>query len=196
MEAGYFRRKKLAMKKINILMPAFVALLISGNTAAQNMYISTNLLDCLNLGTINGEFGLNPLPKWSFYARARYNPFTFNIDGQMQNRVAGLALGTRYWFWYTNSGWFLNSHMGCSLYNTSGIMDKCAYEGVAYAVSFGGGYSLMLNERWNLDFGLGIQGGHTSFTKYACIKCGKVVDKGKTLFVAPSNMMVQLSLIL
>ena len=76
--------KKIAMKKINILVAALAALLISGSAAAQNMYVSTNLLDYFNLGTINGEFGLNPLPKWSFYARGRYNPFTFNIDGQKQ----------------------------------------------------------------------------------------------------------------
>ena len=195
-EAGYFRRKNFAMKKINILVAALAALLLSGNAAAQNMYVATNLLDYLNLGTINVEFGLNPLPKWSFYARGRYNPFTFNIYGQKQNRVAGVALGARYWFWYTNSGWFLNSHMGGSLYNTGGIKDEYAYEGAAGSLTFGGGYSLMLNERWNLDFALGLQGGGTSYTRYSCPKCGKVEEKGKKIFVAPSNMLVQLSLIL
>ena len=195
-EAGYFRRKNFAMKKINILVAALAALLLSGNAAAQNMYVATNLLDYLNLGTINVEFGLNPLPKWSFYARGRYNPFTFNINGQKQNRVAGVALGARYWFWYTNSGWFLNSHLGGSLYNTGGIKDEYAYEGAAGSLTFGGGYSLMLNERWNLDFALGLQGGGTSYTRYSCPKCGKVEEKGKKIFVAPSNMLVQLSLIL
>lgn len=195
-EAGYFRRKNFAMKKINILVAALAALLLSGNAAAQNMYVATNLLDYLNLGTINVEFGLNPLPKWSFYARGRYNPFTFNIYGQKQNRVAGVALGARYWFWYTNSGWFLNSHLGGSLYNTGGIKDEYAYEGAAGSLTFGGGYSLMLNERWNLDFALGLQGGGASYTRYSCPKCGKVEEKGKKIFVAPSNMLVQLSLIL
>lgn len=184
------------MKKINILVAALAALLLSGNAAAQNMYVATNLLDYLNLGTINVEFGLNPLPKWSFYARGRYNPFTFNIYGQKQNRVAGVALGARYWFWYTNSGWFLNSHLGGSLYNTGGIKDEYAYEGAAGSLTFGGGYSLMLNERWNLDFALGLQGSGASYTRYSCPKCGKVEEKGKKIFVAPSNMLVQLSLIL
>ena len=184
------------MKKINILLVALAALLYGGSASAQNMYVSTNLLDYVNLGTINGEFGLNPLPKWSFYARGRYNPFTFNVRGVKQNRVAGGALGARYWFWYTNSGWFLNSHIGGALYNTGGIFDGYAYEGAAGSLTVGGGYSLMLNERWNLDFGLGMQGGYTSFTKYACVKCGKMVGKEKKIFVAPSNMLVQLSLIL
>ena len=184
------------MKKINILVAVLAALFCSTGIDAQNMYVSTNLLDYLNLGTINGEFGLNPLPKWSFYARGRYNPFTYNVNGQKQNRVAGLAVGARYWFWYTNSGWFLNSHIGGALYNTGGIFDGYAYEGAACSLTLGGGYSLMLNERWNLDFGLGVQGGYTSFTKYTCPKCGKVLGDGKKVFVAPSNMLVQLSLIL
>ena len=54
----------------------------------------------------------------------------------------------------------------------------------------------MLAKRWNLDFAMGIQGGYTSFTKYACPKCGKVLEEGKKLFVAPSNLLVQLTLIL
>lgn len=195
-EARYFRRKIFAMKKINILLAALAALLLSGNAAAQNMYVATNLLDYLNLGTINAEFGLNPLPKWSFYAKGRYNPFTFNINGQRHNRVAGVALGARYWFWYTNSGWFLNSHIGGSLYNTAGILNEYAYEGAAGSLTFGGGYSLMLNGRWNLDFGLGIQGGGASYTRYSCPKCGKVEGKGKKIFVVPSNLMVQLTKIL
>ena len=184
------------MRKGFILLFALAALFFCTPVTAQNMYVSTNLLDYLNLGTINGEFGLNPLPKWSFYARARYNPFTLKLDRRLQNRVAGLAVGTRYWFWYTNSGWFLNSHIGASLYNTGGIFDGYAYEGEAYSLSVGGGYSLMLGKRLNMDFALGAQGGYTSFTRYACPKCGKVMGEEKKIFVAPSNMLVQLTLIL
>ena len=191
-----FSQKNFAMKKINTLLAAMAALLCSTTAQAQNMYVSTNLLDYLNLGTINCEFGLNPLPKWSFYARGRYNPFTFNIDGIKQNRVAGLSAGARYWFWYTNSGWFLNSHLGGSFYNTGGVYDQYAYEGIAGSITFGGGYSLMLSDRWNLDFGMGVQGGYTSFTKYACPKCGKVIGDERKIFVAPSNLLVQLTMVL
>ncbi|MBQ2913373.1 MAG: DUF3575 domain-containing protein [Bacteroidales bacterium] len=184
------------MKKIYILMVALGALLYSTPADAQNIYVSTNLLDYLNIGTINGEFGLSPWPNWSFYARARYNPFTLKLDKQIQNRVAGGALGAKYWFWYWGSGWFADAHLGYSVYNTAGIWNKYAYEGEAVGISAGGGYSLMLNERWNLDFALGVQGGYTSYTKYACPKCGKVTYKGKKIYVAPSNILVQLTLML
>lgn len=191
-----FSQKKIAMKKFYILSVALAALLFSSRAEAQNMYVSTNLLDYLNIGTINGEFGLSPWPKWSLYARARYNPFTLKMDRQIQNRVAGGAVGARYWFWYWGSGWFLDARLGASLYNTGGIWDSFAYEGEAYSLSVGGGYSLMLGPRWNMDFALGVQGGYTSFTKYACPRCGKVLEEGKKLFVAPSNLLVQLTLML
>lgn len=184
------------MKKLYILTLALVGLLCSGQAKAQNMYVASNLLDYLNLGTINGEFGLSPWPKYTLYVRARYNPFTFELDKQFQNRVAGGALGAKYWFWYSNAGWFVNSHLGYSVYNTGGILDSYAYEGEALFLTAGGGYSLLLGERWNLDFALGVQGGYTSFTRYSCPRCGKVMEKGKKLFVAPSNVLVQLSLML
>ena len=54
----------------------------------------------------------------------------------------------------------------------------------------------MLSDRWNLDFGMGVQGGYTSFTKYACPKCGKVIGDERKIFVAPSNLLVQLTMVL
>lgn len=195
MESYIFAQKK-AMKKIYILLVVLGALLPGTSSLGQNMYVSTNLLDYVNIGTINAEFGLSPKPKWSFYSRVRYNPFTLKLDRQMQNRVASVALGSKYWLWYTNTGWFVNSHMSFSLYNTGGIWNSRAYEGEAISVSAGGGYSLMLNKRLNLDFGIGLQAGYTSYTEYECPKCGKVADKDKKIFVAPSNLLVQLSLIL
>lgn len=191
-----FSHKKNAMKKMCFLVVALWALYGSTPAYAQNMYVATNLLDYANIGTINVEFGLTPLPQWSFYAKGRYNPFTLKLDRQIQNRVASAALGAKYWFWYSNAGWFVNSHLSCSIYNTGGIWNSRAYQGQAVSLSAGGGYSLILNEKLNLDFGAGIQGGYTSYTEFACPKCGKELRKGKKIFVAPSNLMVQLSLIL
>lgn len=191
----YFSAKN-AMRKICILLVALWGIVRTTAANGQNMYVSTNLLDYANIGTINAEFGLTPVPKCSFYTRVRYNPFTLKLDNQIQNRVASAALGAKYWFWYANAGWFVNSHLSFSIYNTAGIWDPSAYEGEAVSLSAGGGYSLMLSRRLNLDFGAGIQAGYTSYTNYACPTCGKEIKKGKKIFVAPSNLLVQLSLIL
>lgn len=170
--------------------------------SGQEFSLSTNFLEYLNFGTINGEFGLSVTPKWSVYLQGRYNPFTFSRKGkvmsngynsQMQNRQLSVALGVKYWFWYTNSGWFVSSYARCVKYNRGGIFNDDTYEGTAYGITLGGGYSLMLNKHFNLDFGVGIMLGHTAYIKYLCPKCGKVTGEDKKIFTAPDNLLVQLS---
>ena len=180
------------MKKVFTVIAVAFLLVLPAGLRGQNMHVSANLLDYLNLGTINAEFGLSPAPKWTMYIRGRYNPFTFDFGKQIQNRVAGVALGGRYWFWYSNSGWFLDSYMSYMRYNTGGIIDNYAYEGNAYGVGAGGGYALMLNKKWNLNFGIGLQGGFTRYTKYACPRCGRVMGEKERFYLVPSNIMVQL----
>lgn len=181
------------MKRL-FLFAAF-ALVLPGTTYiyGQNMHVSANLLDYLNLGTINGEFGLSTAPNWTFYIRGRYNPFTFQFnDKQVQNRVAAGTIGVRYWFWYSNSGWFLDANLGCARYNTGGIIDRYAYEGDAVGAGVGVGYAFMISSRWNLNVGVGLQGGYTSYTKYGCPACGKVLGKYEGGYLIPSNIMLQL----
>lgn len=184
------------MKKISVFLVALCALLSTYSAKGQNMYVATNLLDYLNLGTINAEFGLSPWAEWSLYIKGRYNPFTFKFGEQVQNRVAGGAMGAKYWFWYYGTGWYTNGQLGYSKFNTGGIINSYAYEGDAYSFTLGGGYALMLSKKWNLDFALGVQGGYASYVKYACPKCGKVLGRNKKIYVAPANMLVQLSLVL
>mgnify|MGYP003310837390 CR=1 FL=1 len=91
-EGCYFRKQK-NMRKIIVLFAIAAGSLCAANASAQNMHLATNLLDYLNFGTINCEFGLSPAPKWSFYVKGRYNPFTYKGGGGMQNRVAAAAAG-------------------------------------------------------------------------------------------------------
>ena len=184
------------MKKIVVLLVMAAASMVARSVYGQNVHIATNLLDYLNFGTINAEIGLSPSPKWSFYVKGRYNPFTYKGGGGMQNRVAAAAAGAKYWFWYANSGWFIGGHLGYSVYNTGGILDEYAYEGDAVGITAGIGYALMLNKKWNLDFSLGVQGGNTSYTKYSCPRCGKILDKRNRYYLFPGNLTVQLSRIL
>lgn len=184
------------MKRFVVLLAIAAFALNAATVNAQNMHVATNLLDYLNFGTINAEFGLSPVPKWSFYIKGRYNPFTFKTNDNLQNRTASVAAGAKYWFWYANSGWFLNSHIGYGIYNTGGIFSEHAYEGDAAFMTVGCGYALMLGKRWNLDFGVGLQAGVTSYTKYSCPRCGRIIDKRSKMYLFPSNIMVQLSRIL
>ncbi|MEF9986872.1 MAG: DUF3575 domain-containing protein [Bacteroidales bacterium] len=187
------------MKTILILCLLFLAIPLKGD--GQNFSISTNFLEYFNLGTINGEFGLSITPKWSVYLQGRYNPFTFKRNGvmsngyknQMQNRQLSAAIGAKYWLWYTNSGWFISSQLSYTKYNRGGIIKDDTYQGDAYGITMGAGYSLMLGKHLNIDFGIGIMGGYTSYIKYLCPRCGTIVKEDKKIYVAPNNLLVQLS---
>lgn len=184
------------MKKVIVLLVLALCSLCVEDAKGQNMHLATNLLDYVNFGTINAEFGLSPSPKWSYYVKGRYNPFTFRLGKQMQNRVASMAVGAKYWFWYSNSGWFLNSNTGYTVFNTAGIIDGYAYEGDALSVTVGAGYALMLGKKWNLDFGFGVQVGIASYTKFACPRCGKFEYSRQRFYVVPGSLMIQLSRII
>lgn len=163
--------------------------------SAQRLTVATNLVGYANFGTINGEIGLGISQHFSLYAQAKFNPFIYKegSDAQFHNKQLSLSAGCRYWFWHTWAGWFLMGQAGYSKYNTGGILSDESLVGDAYGVTLGGGYALMLTKRLNIDFGLGIMGGITDYTRYSCPKCGKLEERDKRLFVAPNNILIQLS---
>ena len=55
------------------------------------------------------------------------------------------------------------------------------------------GYSLMIGSHLNLDFGLGLWAGRTWYTRYACPRCGRTLEKGSRPFVLPDNLIISLT---
>lgn len=191
--------KQMANKKLIILL---INLLFIAKINAQEFSVSSNTLDLLNLGTINGEFGLSISPKWSLYIQAKINPFEYKSKNkqyengfakQFQNKQITFAAGARNWLWFVNSGWFIAYQVGYTKYNRGGIFKKDTYEGDAYGLTLSGGYSWILTKRINLEFGAGIMGGYTKFRKYECSKCGKILKNSKKFFIAPNNIIVQVA---
>ena len=171
----------------------------SNSLLAQKVYLSTNLLDCANFGTINGEIGLALSNHFSVYAQGKYNPFEFDFKGkrgQINNRLMSVGLGSRFWLWHTYSGWFFMSHASWWKYNIGGLLWRHSYEGDAYGITLGAGYTLMLGPKWNMEFGAGLMGGYTDYTKYDCTVCGKITGRRRGFFAAPNNLMVQVTYLL
>ncbi len=177
------------------ILPVILTLLTGSTLYGQRFSVATNLVGYANFGTINGEFGLGVSRHFSIYMQGKYNPFTYmeNSSAQFQNKQATLSLGCRYWLWHIWSGWFLMGQAGYTNYNRGGLLSTETFEGNAYGITLGAGYALMLHKRINMDFGAGIMGGLTDYTKYSCPKCGIIEEKGKKIFVAPNNILVQLS---
>lgn len=166
--------------------------------SAQDWSVSTNAMDYVSLGTMNAEASMATGRHISINASARINPWTFHKGDpskQMQNRQQTYAVGVRYWPWHIYSGWWMSGMAQYQEYNRGGIISATTEEGDAYGLSIGAGYSLMLHEHWNLDFGLSLWGGQKTFVTYACPSCGKITDKGAKWFFMPNDLRVSIAYI-
>lgn len=165
---------------------------------AQDWSVSTNLMDYACLGTINAEGSGAAGRHISINASARVNPWTYHKGDpakQMQNRHQTYAAGIRYWPWHIYSGWWFSGMAQYQEYNHGGIFSQKTEEGDAYGLSIGAGYSLMLHEHLNLDFGLSLWGGQKTYVTYACPSCGKITDKGAKWFFLPNDIKISIAYI-
>ncbi len=163
---------------------------------AQNVAVSTNVLDYANLGTLNME-GLVALSRhWSLTAGFRYNPFTYDggEGGQgLQNRQQTYMLGARWWPWHIFSGWWFSGKMQYQEYNTGGLVSPETFEGDRLGAGLGGGYTYMMGRHLNLELGVGVWGGTDSYVSYSCPRCGRTVDAGNRLFFLVNDVLLSLS---
>ena len=190
------------MKKLVVVVSLFI--MFAATAAAQTWAVAVNAADAIDLGTIGIEGSAAVGQHWSIHAGARFNPWTFgkkdtfnglfsepNPD-QKQDRKQAYSIGARWWPWNVYSGWWIAGKGQYQEFNQGGIFTKTATEGDAFGAAFSGGYSLMLKEHFNLDFGLGLWGGWMKYTTYPCPSCGKVEDEGQKWFILPNEVILSL----
>ena len=178
------------MKNIIIRLALVCTLLICFGThaSAQKFSIGTNFFDWASLGTGNIELGFGLNQHLSIHAGAEINPWTYNKGDQekeFQLRQISYWAGMRWWPWYVYSGWWAGADLRYSVYNLGGVFERATEEGDAWGMGLYGGYSIMLTEWLNLDFGVGLWGGYKKYTRYACPVCGVRTDMGDKAFVMP-----------
>ena len=177
------------MRRIRLLFISFL-LLFAAEASAQKFSVSVNALDVVNLGTINLQANYAFGRHWTATLQGRYNNWNFGSVEKgtpFQNRSRSGALGARYWLWYSYSGWWAAANVRFDEYNRGGLFGELrTEEGRAWGGGLALGYSLMLAERWNLDFGIGGWCGITNYTVYACPRCGMILDRGRKFFALPS----------
>lgn len=163
---------------------------------AQELALSSNLLDYLSMGTLNiaAEYGV--ARHWTLGATAKYNPFSYSVgEGIAQSKQRSLQFGVRFWPWHIYSGWWLSAYARYQEYNTAGLSSPLSFEGDRLGASAGAGYSYMLSPHLNLDLGLSFWAGYDTYTSYSCPSCGNIVDQGQKLFFLPSEFLLSLSYI-
>ena len=171
---------------------------------AQTWAVAVNAADIAELGTLGVEGSAAVGQHWSIHAGAKVNPWTFARrdsgnglfsepnPNQKQNRKQEYAIGARWWPWNVYSGWWVGGKGQYQEFNRGGFLTEPSQEGDAFGAGLAGGYSLMLKEHWNLDFGLGLSTGWMKYATYACPSCGKVVDEGQKWFILPNEAIVSL----
>ena len=190
------------MKKLLLVLT--VCCISAATAMAQTWAVAVNAADAIELGTIGVEGSAAVGQHWSIHAGAKVNPWTFgkkdtsnglfsepNPD-QKQDRKQSYALGVRWWPWNVYSGWWIAGKAQYQEYNRGGIFRQTSEEGDAFGAALSGGYSLMLKEHINLDFGLGLWGGWTKYTTYAGPSCGKVEDQGEKWVILPNEVIISL----
>ena len=174
---------------------AVLLLFLLPRLEAQELSLSTNLLDYANLATLNMEASYGFARHWSLNAGMRYNPFEFaspQTGDVLRNRQQSYALGARYWPWHIYSGWWLAAKLQYQEFNTGGLRSPLTTEGDRYGSGLSGGYTYMLNSHLNMEFGLGLWGGYERYTEYACPVCGKIEGKGSRTFLRPNELLLSL----
>ena len=152
------------------------------------MSLSTNLADYAAGGTLNIGAAYGVSRHWTVNAQGRYNPYA-------TQRQRTLAAGTRWWPWHMYSGWWMGAGLQWQEYAEEARSGPESSEGNRFGGSVSGGYSAMLGPHFNLDFGLGIWGGYSLYTTYACRTCGRRLDSGSSVFILPNELILGISYI-
>lgn len=156
--------------------------------------LSTDVVDWANFGTINMEAGFSVHQHFSVQAGAKYNPWTFKtymLGLPLYNKQTTAYAGFRYWPWYVFSGWWVGAQMQYTGYSETGIWRHALDTGKAFGGGLSFGYTLMLTENLNLEFGAGLWAGRRfDHTLYCCPECMKVRESGPGNFVALNDVSI------
>ena len=158
------------------------------SASAQELSFSTNFLDYARTGTANVEASYGFSRHWTLNAGMKY-------DSGGSSRQQLYAVGGRYWPWHIYSGWWFSGKMQYQEFNDAAPVTRETSEGDRYGAGIAGGYSKMLGKHFNLDLGLGLWTGYTTYVTYACPTCGRIIGTDQRLFILPNDLMIALSYI-
>ena len=167
---------------------------MTGQERKASEALSTDLVDWAYLGTANLEAGVSVHRHFSLQAGAKFNPWSFKTresDLDLYNKQTTAYAGFRYWPWYVYSGWWVGAQAQYTGYSETGGWRHALDTGKALGAGLSFGYTLMLNENFNLEFGAGEWGGRRfEHTLYCCPDCMKVRQSGPQNFVALNDISI------
>lgn len=182
-------------------------ILASATTASAQRYsVSTNAVEWANFATMNLEAGIAVGQHFSIHAGTRINPWVWrpspaedrfvdpigDSEKQFQSKQQTYNIGLRYWPWYVYSGWWAYLRGQYSEYDYGGLITHPREAGDAYGVGLGAGFTYMLHENWNIEFGVGVWGGYKKYGTYRCTNCGQPMESGEKFFFLPDDVLISI----
>ena len=166
-------------------------------TGNARLGVGTNITDYFYLLTPNVDLQYSINRHVTAQAGLKYNNWSFagGTDREVKNRRQTYYAGARWWPWYTFSGWWMGSAAQFEEYDTGGVFRDDSEAGNAVGLSVSAGYSLQIKKWLNVDVGVGVWGGKTRYSLYACPYCGKKLEDGEKFFVLPNEARVALQFI-
>lgn len=183
------------MKTKTIIICILLLLGAAGKSQAQNVSLSTNVMDWANLGTANLEAGISIAQHFSLMAGGHYNPWEFKTPKgfKMHNQQTTGYIGARYWPWYVFSGWWVGAKMQYSTFSRTGVWRPALEEGKSAGAGLSFGYTIMLHQNLNLELGAGVWGGrHLKYDLYECPNCMRIRETGPRNFIYPDEVSVSI----
>ena len=161
---------------------------------AQKVSVGTDFMQWANFGTANLELDISVQQHVSLSVGGRYNPWEFGKeDASVHYQQLGGYVGCRYWPWYVYSGWWLGAKVQYMDFSKTGIWRPALEEGQRLGTGLSFGYTVMLNENLNLEFGAGAWCGYMfEYALYECPVCMEVRRSGPRHFADIDNVSVSL----
>lgn len=176
---------------LKIVLAIFFFCAVQPNAEGQKLSLGTDAIQWANFGTANLEMGLSVHQHFSLNLGGRYNPWNFRTSSGllMHNQQMGGYLGMRYWPWYVYSGWWLGAKVQYADYSRTGVWRPALEQGKRLGGGLSFGYTVMLSEHVNMEFGAGVWGGRAlEYTLYECPVCMDVRKTGPRYFADIDNV--------
>lgn len=160
--------------------------------------LKTNVLydatSTLNLGV---EFRLDA--KKTLTIPVNYNPWIFSGNRRLKHLYVQPEL--RFWTCEVFNGFYWGLHAHAGQYNVGGIklpfnmfpaLESHRYQGHFYGAGLGLGYQWIINNRWNIELGIGAGYTRLEYDKYTCGRCGEKIKTDGRNYLGPDRIAVSL----
>ena len=178
-----------------ILLATVMLIGFTLTSRAHNFSLSTNMVDWANFGTVNLDAGMSLSRHFTISAGCKYNPWKFETKSGMplMNNQITAYFGTRYWPFYTYTGWWLGARLRYTDFAQTGVLRPKYFSGKSIGAGLSAGYTWMLAKHLRIELGAGFWGGrHLEYEQYRTSANMILDDHGPRNFISVDELSLTL----